>query len=736
MYGFTRAGAVAQAALERRFDGQLNAAEIGSWLKQLSAEPNHVGAPHNKANAEYVRDLFKSWGWQADIETFYVLYPTPKRVALELIAPKTFTASLREPPVAGDATSTRTDGLPPYNAYGADGDVIGDLVYVNYGMDDDYKELARRGVDVKGKIAIVRYGGGWRGLKPKLAYQHGAIGCLIYSDPKDDGYGMGDTYPVGGWRPADAVQRGSVADMPIYAGDPLTPGVGATKTAKRLSLAEAPTVLKIPVLPISYADARQLLESMTGPVAPETWRGALPLTYHIGPGPARVHLSIASDWGLKPVYDVIARIPGSENRDEWVIRGNHRDGWVAGAWDPLSGHVAMLAEAKAIGALLKTGWRPKRTLIYASWDGEEPGLLGSTEWVETHAAELQRKAVLYLNSDTNTRGFLHIEGSHSLQRFMNEVAADVQDPQTRASAQARMRAKMMVTGFEKGATDEQKDLAKRAAERPDVPVAAMGSGSDYSPFIQHLGIAALDVYYEGEEDQNGVYHSIYDSYEHYARFGDPGFAYGVAEAQTAGRAMLRMANVELLPLQFEGFATTIDDYRQELQKLLDDRRKHAQDLARLIDQNAFTLSSDPTRPILAPERETEVPEIDLSPIDTVLARLKKSASDYDATYARTVQSETPLSAATRKSLNALLQGMEQALTSERGLPGRNWYKHLIYAPGLLTGYGVKTLPGVREAIEAQRWDEANEYAKVTAQVLSAYCDRLDQATALLQQASK
>ncbi len=732
MYGFTRAGAIAQAALEHRFDGQLNAAEIGTWLKQLSAEPNHVGAPHNKANAEFVRDLFRSWGWQADIETFYVLYPTPKRVALELIAPKNFAASLHEPPIAGDATSTRTDGLPPYNAYGADGDVIGDLVYVNYGMPDDYMELARRGVDVKGKIAIVRYGGGWRGLKPKLAYQHGAIGCLIYSDPKDDGYGMGDTYPLGGWRPADAVQRGSVADMPVFAGDPLTPGVGATKTAKRLSLAEAPTVLKIPALPISYADARQLLESMTGPVAPEKWRGALPLTYHIGPGPARVHLTIASDWGLKPVYDVIARIPGTTSPDEWVIRGNHRDGWVAGAWDPLSGHVAMLAEAKAIGALLKSGWKPKRTLIYASWDGEEPGLLGSTEWVETHAAELQSKAVLYLNSDTNTRGFLNIEGSHSLQRFMNEVAADVKDPQTRASAQARMRAKMMVTGFEKGATDEQKNLAKRAAERADVPVAAMGSGSDYSPFIQHLGIASLDVYYEGEADQDGVYHSLYDSYDHYARFGDPGFVYGVVEAQTAGRAMLRMANVELLPLQFEGFATTIDDYRQELQKLLDDRRKHAQELARLIDQNAFMLSSDPTRPVLAPERESEVPDIDLSPIDTVLARLKKSAADYDAAYSRTVQSEAPLKGATRKSLNALLQGMEQALTNDRGLPGRSWYRHLIYAPGLLTGYGVKTLPGVREAIEGQRWDEAKEYVALTAQVLAKYCDRLDQATALLQ----
>ena len=386
MYGFNREDAAAQAALERRFDGQINAAEIGAWLKQLSAEPNHVGSPHNKANAAFVRDLFKSWGWQADIETFYVLYPTPRRVALELLAPKSFTASLREPPIAGDATSTRTDGLPPYNAYGADGDVIGDLVYVNYGMDEDYKELARRGVDVKGKIAIVRYGGGWRGLKPKLAYQHGAIGCLIYSDPKDDGYSVGDTYPIGGWRPADAVQRGSVADMPIYAGDPLTPGVGATKTAPRLSLPEAATVLKIPVLPISYADARPLLESLAGPVAPEKWRGALPITYHIGPGPGRVHLTIASDWGLKPVYDVIARIPGTEARDEWVIRGNHRDGWVNGAWDPLSGHVAMLAEGKAIGALLKSGWKPKRTLIYASWDGEEPGLLGSTEWAETHAA--------------------------------------------------------------------------------------------------------------------------------------------------------------------------------------------------------------------------------------------------------------------------------------------------------------------------------------------------------------
>ncbi|HZF25201.1 MAG TPA: transferrin receptor-like dimerization domain-containing protein [Steroidobacteraceae bacterium] len=731
MYGFTTEAGVAQASLERRFDGQLTASDLDAWLKRLAAGPNHVGSPHDKENAEFVRDLFKSWGWQAEIETFYVLYPTPKHEVLELVAPTRFVATLHEPAVGGDATSTRTDGLPPYNAYGADGDVTAELVYVNYGMDEDYKELARRGVDVKGKIAIARYGSGWRGLKPKLAYEHGAVGCLIYSDPKDDGYSAGDSYPKGGWRPADGVQRGSVADMPIYPGDPLTPGIGATKDAKRLPLAEAKTILKIPVLPISYADARPLLEALAGQVAPSKWRGALPITYHLGPGPARVHLSIASDWSQKPVYDVIARIPGSTAPDEWVVRGNHRDGWVFGAWDPLSGTVAMLAEAKAIGALLKSGWKPKRTLIYASWDGEEPGLLGSTEWAETHAAQLQRKAVLYLNSDTNTRGFLDVEGSHSLQRFINEVAGEVKDPETGASVQARKRAKLMVIGYDKDATEQQKDLARQAAERVDVPVGAMGSGSDYTPFIQHLGITTLQVAYSGEEDQDGVYHSLYDSYDHYVRFGDPGFVYGVVEAQTVGRAVLRMANVEVLPLQFEGFATSVDDYVQDVHKLADDRRKHAQDLTRLADQNAFTLASDPTRPVLAPEPEPEVPYFDLAPLDNVVARLKKSAAAYDKAYQQLVQNNVTLSAATRTSLNQLLQGMEQSLTSERGLPGRSWFRHLIYAPGTLTGYGVKTLPGVREAIEQHRWDEANEYSRLTAQVLQGYCDRLDKATALL-----
>ncbi len=415
MLGFSDEAAAAQRALEQRFDAEIKADDQREWMRQMASAPNHVGSPHDKANAEFILAKFKEWGWDARIETFDVLYPTPKSHTLELIEPTRFTAALKEPPIDGDSTSSNTEAaLPPYNVYGADGDVTAELVYVNYGMPDDYKELARHGVEVKGKIVITRYGHGWRGLKPKLAYEHGAVGCLIYSDPQGDGYFTGDAYPKGGNRPADGVQRGSVLDMILYPGDPLTPGVGATARAKRLAMKDAVTILKIPVMPISYADAQPLLAALDGQVVPRDWRGALPLTYHIGPGPAKVHLEIESEWTRKPVYDVVAKIRGAKYPDQWVLRGNHHDGWVFGAWDPLAGNVAMLAEAKAIGALLKQGWKPDRTLVYASWDGEEPGLLGSTEWVEAHADELKRKAVLYVNSDTNSRGFLGVEGSHSL----------------------------------------------------------------------------------------------------------------------------------------------------------------------------------------------------------------------------------------------------------------------------------------------------------------------------------
>lgn len=733
-FGFTPAQSAVEQSLEQRFDAAIDPADLRAWLKTLSAEPNHVGSPHDKANAERVRDLFQEWGWNAQIETFEVLYPTLRQHTLELVGPTKFVASLEEPPIAGDASSERKDGLPPYNEYGGDGDVTGDLVYLNYGMPDDYKELARRGIDVKGKIVITRYGGGWRGLKPKLAQEHGAAGCIIYSDPQDDGYAAGDVYPKGGFRPAGGLQRGSVQDMTLYSGDPLTPGVGATKNAKRLPIDKAKTVLRIPVLPISYADAQPFLAALEGPVVPHGWRGALPITYHFGPGPARVHLAILSNWDRKTLYDVIARIPGAQTPDEWVVRGNHRDGWVFGAWDPLSGHVAMLAEAKAIGALLRTGWRPQRTLVYASWDGEEPGLVGSTEWAETHAAELQHKAVLYLNSDTNTRGFLGAAGSHSLQRFVNDVGASVRDPETGVSVVARLRALQRVEGFEKGATPEQKKAAGIAAgEGGDLPIGALGSGSDFTPFLQHLGIASLAIEYSGEDEQAGVYHSNYDSFEHYVRFGDPQFAYGVAEAQTVGHAILRMAAAEVLPLQFTGFAQTVSGYVDELHKLEADKREHALELDKLLDQNAFKLATDPTRPVGPPEREPAVPYLDLAPLDNAVVRLKASAERYDELYAKVAAGRLELTASRRQQLNDMLRGMEQTLTVARGLPGREWYKHVVYAPGALTGYGVKTLPGVRESIEAGLWDQANDFAGVTAGALDACSERIERATALLQQ---
>ncbi len=731
MLGFSDEAATVQRALEQRFDAELRADDQREWMRQMASQPNHVGSPHDKANAEFMLAKFKAWGWDARIETFDVLYPTPKSHTLELIEPIRFTAALTEPPIDGDSTSSSTEGaLPPYNVYGADGDVTAELVYVNYGMPDDYRELARHGVEVKGKIVITRYGHGWRGLKPKLAFEHGAVGCLIYSDPHEDGYFAGDAYPKGGYRPADGVQRGSVLDMILYPGDPLTPGVGATAKAKRLALTDAVTILKIPVMPISYADAQPLLAALNGQVVPGDWRGALPLTYHFGPGPAKVRLKIESEWTRKPVYDVIAMIHGARDPDQWIVRGNHHDGWVFGAWDPLAGNVAMLAEAKAIGALVKQGWKPARTLVYASWDGEEPGLLGSTEWVEAHADELRRKAVLYVNSDTNSRGFLGVEGSHSWQHMINQVAADVRDPQTGVSVDQRLRAALQVEGYERPSTDSKR-LAKLAAAGSDLPIGGMGSGSDYSAFLQHVGIASLNIGYGGEDEQGGVYHSVYDSFDHYERFGDPGFAYGVALAQTGGRIMLRAANADVLPLRFGDFAETLAGYADEVHKLADAERERSDELDQLLDNNAFKLAADPTRPLLPPAREDSVPYIDFSPLDNALVRLARSAKAYDGALGKAQSAGMNLSARQRSQVNALLQGVEQTLLDAKGLPGRPWFQHFIYAPGMATGYGVKTLPSVRESIEDRNWDLASQGVVRTAGVLDAYSMRIEQATATL-----
>ena len=731
MLGFNATSAATQLSLEQRFDAQLNPADQRAWMKEMSSQPNQVGTPKDKANAEFMLAKFKKWGWDAHIETFNVLDPTPKKVALELLGPKPYTAKLSEPAIAGDATSSiRSGTLPPYNAYSGDGDVTAELVYVNYGMANDYKELARRGISVRGKIVIVRYGEGWRGLKPKLAYEHGAVGCIIYSDPSANGYWRGDTYPKGGWRPADGVQRGSVMDMLLYPGDPLTPGVGSTAGAKRLALKDAKTVMKIPSLPISYADATPLLEAIGGPVAPANWRGALPLAYHMGPSTAKVHLTVESNWIQQPIYDVIATLKGSSEPDQWVVRANHHDGWVFGAFDPLAGNVALMAEAKAIGGLVKQGWRPQRTIVYASWDGEEPMLLGSTEWAETHAKELQKKAVLYVNSDTNGRGFMFAEGSPSLQHLVNQVAAGVADPETHASVLERLRAQILVAGG-KGGYPGAKEAVKLAAAGGDLPIGALGSGSDFSAFLDHLGIATLNLGFGGEDSNRGVYHSRYDSFDHFIRFGDPTFEYGVALAKVAGHIVLRTADAQVLPLRFGDFSNTLDGYVSQLHQLVDSTRKATALQRRLFAMHAYKLASDPTHPVGPPERDSDVPNIDLAPLDTAAKKLKQSVQAYQAAYAQRSIAGLKMPASQQRHLNQLMGSMAQTLTDPAGLPGRPWYKNLIYAPGMLTGYGAKTLPGVREAIEGRRWDEADHYAVVTASALDRYRAQLDELTALL-----
>lgn len=727
------AQAAPDAALEAKFDGMIDNAEMGGWLKTMSAEPIHVGAPHNKKNAEMTLAQFRAWGWDARIETAWVMYPTPKEVLLELAsgpgAP--FRATLTEAPIPGDEISSRTrDQLPAYVAFQGDGDVTAPLVYVNYGMPADYEALARLGVSVKGKIAIARYGGGWRGLKPKLAQEHGAVGAIIYSDPRDDGYSVDDVYPKGASRPANGFQRGSVADMTLFPGDPTTPGYGSTKDAKRLTREESPAILKIPTLPISYGDAQVLLKALDGPVAPAAFRGGLPITYHVGGGEAaKVRLKVVSDWSLKPAYNVIATLKGREAPDQWVIRGNHRDGWVFGATDPLSGHVAMMGEAKALGALSKAGWRPKRTIVYASWDAEEPLLLGSTEWAETHAAELKRKGVVYINSDSNGRGFLGVGGSHALQHFVNQVAGDVKDPQTGAPVAARLRAQLAVQGSEPGANPRAVALARIAADPArDLPIEALGSGSDYSAFLQNLGLATLNLGFGGEGDSGGVYHSAYDTYEHHSRFVDPGHAYAGALAKVTGRMVMRIADADTPVQRYGDFADTVAGYLDDVKRLADTKRDEALARTRLLASGAYRLADDPTIPRADPGPLAASPKLDFGPLDAALGKLRTSASTFDRTLAAKGATLTP---SQRKALDAALLPLEQRLLREKGLPFRPWYKNMIYAPGRFTGYGAKTLPGVREAIEERRFDDATAYIALTAEALGDYADGLDGATRVI-----
>ncbi len=711
-----------QADLLSRFDSQLSSKDQTDWLKLLSAEPNQVGSPHDKFVADWIVKQFKSWGWDVRVETFQVLYPTPIAEAVEM---GDFRATLTEKPIPGDSTANFKDyELPAYLAYQGDGDVSAPLVYVNYGTEADYKELALEGISVEGKIVIARYGEVWRGVKPLLAAKHGAIGCLIYSDPADDGYAAGDIYPKGPMRPPQGIQRGSAMDMMLYPGDPLTPGIPATANAKRLTRETAPSVLKIPALPISYADAQVLLSAMDGPVAPRGWRGALPITYHIGPGTRSVHLMVKSNWDLKPVYDVIATIKGSQYPDQWVIRGNHHDGWVAGASDPESGQVALLDEARALGGLLKSGWRPKRTIVYTSWDGEEPMLLGSTEWVEQHMDDLKKKAVLYINTDGNSKGILNISGSQDLGTFATGVASGITDPTANISLAERARDRLLTNAAGPEAGAEIKAAAKAASSpTSNLPMGAAGSGSDFSGFLDHAGVTTLDIGFGGGGGGGGVYHSAYDTFEHHTNFDDPGLVYGKVLAETVGHSVIAAADADM-PLQHtKDFATYMKSYATRVEHLADDSRAAAEQQKALLAANAYTIVGGDMKGTPVPR--AAVPAFDFKPLDEAVAMLSASAEKYEAA------ANGNLSPDQKKKVLAIMRDIDATLLDETGLPGRGWYKNLIYAPGRYIGYGVTTMPGITEAITEERFDDVPRYIGMTAAVLKAYAARLDQATAVM-----
>jgi len=727
LFGFTADSSRAERQWEAKMKEIPKPENLRTYMERLTAHPHNVGSPYDKDNAEWIASKFKEFGLETKIENFDVLYPTPKERSIELVdGGPHFKAKMQEPALPEDPTSGQTtEQLPTYNAYSIDGDVTGPLVYVNYGVPEDYEELARHGVSVKGAIVIARYGHAWRGIKPLVAGEHGAIGCIIYSDPRDDGYAGGEIFPKGAWRPKDGVQRGSVQDSAVFMGDPLTPGIGATPDAKRVAIKDAQTLTKIPVLPISYADAQPLLESIAGAVAPRLWRGGLPITYHLGPGPGKVHLKVASNWDIKRLYDVIGRIPGSTYPDEWIIRGNHHDAWVNGAEDPISGMVAVMEEARAMGELVKQGWKPKRTMIYCAWDGEEPGLLGSTEWVETHVDELKKHAVVYINSDSNARGYLGLEGSQTLEKFINDVARDIQDPETKLSLWKRTQLGTIRTA--NSAEDR-----REARSRGDLRLDMLGGGSDHAPFNNFAGVAALGIGFGGE-DGGGIYHSIYDDFYWYTHFSDTEFSYGKALSQTGGTAMMRLADADLLPFEFGDFADDVQMYVREVKKFATQQQEEIAERNRQIDEGAFTATADPKLTYVPPTKEEVPPHLNFAPLDNAVDKLNRSAEEYkNALTAASGNGGALMAKASLKDINEMLMQSEHKLTTPEGLPGRFWYKHELYAPGAYTGYAAKAIPAVREALEQKKWKQAEEAAARVAHVLEAEAGLISEAAAKLR----
>jgi N-acetylated-alpha-linked acidic dipeptidase len=678
-----------RARLEAALRASPDTARLRQYLSFMSAEPHHAGSARSLAVAQYALARFREWGLDARIDTLQALMPTPVTRRVEMVAPTRYVLQLREPAIPQDSDSRDAGQLPTFNAYSPDGDVTGDLVYVNYGIPADYAELARLGVDVRGKIVIARYGGSWRGIKPKVAAEHGAIGCLIYSDPRDDGYWTDDVYPNGPMRPEQGVQRGSVMDMPTYPGDPLTPGWGNRPGARMLPRESVTTIERIPVLPISYGDALPLLRALSGPMAPlDSWKGALAVPYHLGPGPARVHLALRFDWQVRPLYDVIVTIPGSTDGDQWVMHGNHHDAWVNGAHDPLSGAIALMETARAFAELQRGGWHPRRTIVLALWDGEEWGLLGSTEWAEANADALRTHAVAYFNSDTNGKGALGASGSHTLETFFREIARDSHDPVNGHDEIAES----IDRGLERARTEADSSRIRRLPWR----IGALGSGSDYTVFIDHLGIASADMRHGGAQEA-GVYHSIYDSYQFYTRFYDDGFKYAAAQSGAMATALLRLADAPVLPFSFTDAAATQRRYVREIDSLA---------------------------------RRTLRDTLDLTAVTGAVEVLAAAGARYDSALVAATARGSAWLDAHRAQLTAINRDVylsERDLTDDHGLPRRPWYRHTIYAPGFYTGYGVKTMPGIREAVEQKDAAEAREQSAVVATAILRMAARADAA---------
>jgi N-acetylated-alpha-linked acidic dipeptidase len=687
--GFPDDAVAAQRQREEQFRKIPESARLKEYMEAMAGDPHVAGQPSSKRVADYALAKFRSFGLDAQLEVFEAMMPWPIETSVELVAPEKYVLKVKEPVLPEDPDSG--DQTPLYNAYSADGNVTGEVVYVNYGMPADYEKLKELGVDVKGKIVIARYGAGWRGIKPKVAYEHGAIGCLIYSDPRDDGYYAGDVYPAGPYRPEFGAQRGSVMDMPVFAGDPLTPGWGSEPGGRKDRIEDSQTILKIPVLPISYGDATPILRQLKGKVVPNEWKGALPFTYHVGPGPAQVHMNLRFDWKNRPLYNVVARIPGTTRPDEWIIFGNHHDAWVSGADDPISGAVSLMETARGLGELLKSGWRPSRTIILALWDGEEWGLLGSTEWAEKHDAELKQKAAVYINSDGTGKGWLSTGGSHGLQQLMGEVAKDVNDPRTGKPVFDEAR-RHQILG--------EPEADRKAAEAdPSLRLAPLGSGSDFTPFLQHLTLSALSIGFGGESP-GGVYHSAYDTVKWYQAYSDGDYSYGRTLSQLSGTLVLRLADAPVLPFQFTDTADTLMRYVVELEKLADTKKDS---------------------------------KVDMKPVRNAVEALRESSQAFEKAYASVgkANTQTLLAKKELQNLNALLLTSERKLGNTEGLPRRDWFKHQIYAPGFYTGYGVKTMPQIREGLEEGRFTEAQGGVRTVSAAVNALAAQVNDAAKAL-----